>query len=70
MKETIKRGWTYLGTRIADLINIKSIVTLMLVGTLCFLAVRQSVTVSTDLIAATIGSVITYFFTRRNDGEK
>jgi hypothetical protein len=67
MRKAVGKGWSYLGTRIADLINIKSIVTLMLVGTLCFLAIRQDVPISTDLIAATIGSVITYFFVRRKD---
>jgi hypothetical protein len=67
MKKGIKKGWSYLGTRIADLINIKSIVTMALVGTLCYLAIHQDVPISTDLIAATIGSVITYFFVRRKD---
>jgi hypothetical protein len=56
-------------SRIADLINIKSIVTLALIGTLCALAVRQDTEISSELLAATVGSVVTYFFTRKS-GEK
>jgi hypothetical protein len=67
MKRTVGKGWSYLGTRIADLIDLKSIVTLILIGTVCFLAIRQNVPISTDLIAATIGSVITYYFMRQKD---
>jgi hypothetical protein len=58
------------GSRVADLINIKSIVTIALVGTLCALAVRQDTAVSSELLAATVGSVVTYFFTRKGSGDK
>lgn len=67
MRKAVGKGWSYLGTRIADLIDLKSIVTLILIGTVCFLAIRQNVPISTDLIAATIGSVITYYFMRQKD---
>jgi uncharacterized membrane protein YdjX (TVP38/TMEM64 family) len=60
MKKTI-------ANRIASLIDIKSFITIALIVTLCVLAYRQNVAISTELLAATIGSVITYFFTRKSN---
>jgi uncharacterized membrane protein YdjX (TVP38/TMEM64 family) len=57
--------------RIADLIDLKSIVTVALISTLCVLAYRQNIAISTELFAATISSIITYFFVKKpRDGQQ
>ena len=65
--------------KLTALINVKSIVTFALVGTLCGLAVGGAgvehhgqavaggVRVSEELFAAVVTSVITYFFTRKGN---
>ncbi len=59
--------------RIAKLIDLKSIITLLLVGTLVFLVVYVAVTgkdLTSDmflLFSNIITMVITYFFTKKSD---
>jgi len=53
--------------RFSRLIDVKTIVTVALVGTLCLLALRGRVEVSAEFFAATVTSGITYFFTKKGD---
>lgn len=55
--------------KLAKLIDVKSIVTFALIGTLCILAVRQDVTIPTEALIAVVTSVITYFFTKKSTAE-
>lgn len=57
-----------LGERLAALIDVKSIMTFFIIGTLCFLAVKQNTEIPSELLAAVISSVTTYFFTKKNSG--
>lgn len=57
--------------KFTKLLEVKTLVTFALIGTLCFLAITSSVRVSEEFFAAIVTSVITYFFTRRqNDDTK
>lgn len=56
-----------LKNKLVKLLDVKSIVTFALVGTLCFLAVRQDTQIPTELYTAVVTAVITYFFTRKAD---
>lgn len=51
--------------RLAALIDVKSIVTFALIGTLCYLAISQNVALPSELLASIISAVITYFFTKK-----
>lgn len=53
--------------KIAKLIDVKSIVTFAIVGVLCVLALRQNTEIPSELFAAVISSIMTYFFTKRID---
>jgi hypothetical protein len=55
--------------KLKKLAEVKSIVTFALIGTLCYLAIRSRIEISQELFAAVITAVITYFFTRKSDGE-
>lgn len=57
-------------TNIAKLINVKSIVTFAVMGTLCALVIQQNIQIPSELFAATVSSIITYFFTRNTDKVK
>ena len=52
---------------IADLINIKSIVTLSLIGCLIFLVIKDKI--SAEAFMGVLSSVITYYFTRKEKGK-
>ena len=52
--------------RLAKLLDLKSIITLLLIGSLCGLVVTLKVVIPSELFAATISSVITYYFTRKD----
>ena len=52
--------------KLCKLIDVKSIVTFAVIGTLCGLAIRQNVTIPTEVFAAVVSSVITYFFTKKS----
>jgi len=55
--------------RLQKLLEVKSIVTFLLIGAMCFLAVRQNTEIPSEAFVAVISSVITYFFTRtKNEG--
>lgn len=56
-------------SKLAKLVEVKSITTFALVGVLCFLAVRQNTPIPTELYTAVVSAVITYFFTRKTDKE-
>lgn len=56
--------------KITKLVDVKSIVTFALVGTLCFLAIRQDTQIPTELYTAVVTAVITYFFTRKTETNK
>ena len=51
--------------RVLKLLEVKSVVTFALVGTLCVLASRQNVPVPSEALVATVTAVVTYFFTRQ-----
>jgi phosphotransferase system glucose/maltose/N-acetylglucosamine-specific IIC component len=53
--------------KFSKLVDVKSIVTFGLVGTLCFLAIRQDTPIPTELLTAVVTAVITYFFTRKQN---
>lgn len=55
--------------RLADLIDVKSIVTFLLIGTLCYLAIRQNTEIPSELLAAVVSSIVTYFFTKKSNTE-
>lgn len=52
--------------KFTKLVDVKSIVTFAVIGTLCGLAVRQNVAIPTEVFAAVVSSVITYFFTKKS----
>lgn len=52
---------------IATLVNIKSIVTLAIIGCLCVLVLRQNTRITSEMFAAVVSSVITYFFIKSVD---
>lgn len=54
--------------KIAKLIDVKSIVTFALIGTLCALSLRQDVEVPSEALVAIVTAVVTYFFTRQSSG--
>ena len=60
----------------AKLIDVKSIVTLILVTVFGVLCIRQNVTISTELLASVVTAVLTYLFTKKkstnqdNSGEE
>lgn len=56
-------------SNLIDLLDVKSIVTFLLIGTLCYLAVTQSVQIPSELLAAVISSIITYFFTKQTSSK-
>lgn len=61
--------WEKLLSNIAGLIDVKSIVTFALIGTLCYLAVSQQVKVPPEVLAAVVSSIVTYFFTKKTSGK-
>lgn len=52
---------------LASLLKVRSIVTILVIGCLCILAVQQNTRVTSEMLAAIVSSVITYFFTRTTD---
>ncbi len=53
--------------RFSRLIDVKAVVTVALVGTLCLLALRGGAEISAEFFAAAVTSVITYYFTKKGD---
>lgn len=67
---TTKHSWAELHKlldNIASLVDVKTIVTFAVVGCLCYLATIQNVTIPSELFAAVISSIMTYFFTKKVD---
>lgn len=56
--------------KLSKLVDVKSFVTFALIGTLCILAIRQNVSISTEMFAMTVGGIITYFFNKKESGTK
>ena len=51
--------------KLAKLIDVKSITTFGLIGTLCVLAIRQNVAIPSEALVAVVTAVVTDFFTRK-----
>lgn len=51
--------------KLAKLIELKSIVTLLLIGCTCFLAVKSDFAIAPEFFASIVTAVITYYFTRK-----
>lgn len=54
--------------QLASLIDLKSLITILVIGTLCFLAISQSIQIPSELFAAVVSAIITYFFTKKPSG--
>lgn len=52
---------------VSKLLDVKSIITLALVGLLCVLAFRQDTKIPPEMLSAVISSIVTYFFTKKVD---
>lgn len=55
--------------RLAKLLDVKSIVTFALVAVVCIQAIRQNVRMPPEFVAATVTAIITYYFTRKDEGK-
>ncbi len=55
--------------KLIKLIDVKTIVTFALIGTVCYLAISSRIRISEEFFAAIVTSVITYFFTKRANGD-
>lgn len=55
--------------KFSKLIDVKSIVTICIIDTLCGLAIVQNIKIPSELFASVVSSIMTYFFTKRNGGE-
>ncbi len=63
----MKNGKGRLAENAAELLKVKTAVTLALVGTLCALAVRSGLRISEELFASVLTAVVTYYFTRKSE---
>ena len=57
MKETLMK-----------LLTVKSLVTFGLLGAMTYLTVKQSTQISPEFFASVVSAVITYYFTRKENG--
>ncbi len=55
--------------RLAKLLDVKSIVTFALVSVVCIQAIRQNVRMPPEFVASTVTAIITYYFTRKDEGK-
>jgi hypothetical protein len=53
--------------KIAKLIELKSIVTMALIGCTCYLAIKSGFTIAPEFFASIVTAVITYYFTRKEN---
>lgn len=53
--------------KLAKLIELKSIVTLLLIGCTCFLAIKSGFAIAPEFFASIVTAVITYYFTRKTE---
>lgn len=49
---------------ISKLLNVKSIVTFALIGTVCYLAIVNKIAISEEVFIGIVMAVITYYFTK------
>ena len=56
--------------KLAKLIDVKSGITFAVMGTLCVLAIRQNVQISPETFSLIVGSIVTYFFTKKDGDTK
>lgn len=63
----MKSAFKMLIQNLAALVKVKSIVTFAVIGCLCVLVIRQNTQITSEMFAAVISSVITYFFTKSAD---
>lgn len=52
--------------RLCKLIDVKTIITLLLIGTVCVLAAMQRVNIPSEFFASIVTAIITYYFTRKD----
>ena len=55
--------------KFAKLVDVKSIITFALVGCVCYLAIAGKIEVNSEFFASIVSAVITYYFTRKQNGE-
>lgn len=53
--------------KLAKLIELKSIVTMALIGCTCYLAIKSGFTIAPEFFASVVTAVITYYFTRKDN---
>lgn len=63
----MKSAFKFLVQNLAALVKVKSIVTFAVIGCLCALVLRQNTQITSEMFAAVVSSVITYFFTKSVD---
>lgn len=51
--------------KLCKLIDVKTIITLLLIGTVCALAAMQRVNIPSEFFASIVTAIITYYFTRK-----
>ena len=52
--------------KLAKLVELKSIVTLLLIGCTCYLAITSKFQIAPEFFASIVTAVITYYFTRKD----
>lgn len=65
--ENLKIAPGILRQKLAKLVELKSIVTMALIGCTCYLAIKSGFTIAPEFFASIVTAVITYYFTRKND---
>ena len=53
--------------KFSKLIELKSIVTMALIGCTCYLACKSNFTIAPEFFASIVTAVITYYFTRKEN---
>nr|WP_297279112.1 hypothetical protein [uncultured Butyricicoccus sp.] len=56
--------------KLMKLLDVKSLVTFALIGVVCVQAIRQNVQMPPEFVASTVTAIVTYYFTRKDDGSK
>lgn len=55
------------GSNIANLFKVKTLITLGIIGAMCYGFLKGLIT--SEMFAAIAGSVVTYYFTKKGDGD-
>lgn len=53
--------------KLVKLVDLKSIMTVFIIGTICFLAIRQNITIESETLTLLLGSITAYYFTRKDN---